>query len=206
MKEIFSLISGESAQQLAVAEIISCNRATSRYGLVLKESEAIELAETRSEALKGLGRIEFAGGTINKLIMAFCDSPYLDPSNYAETLNELLEIFYHFKNETLDEIDDDELISQMKKSFDQTCRGSVDLLKTRDLFNLSRRVRFGIGMPDGLTEHQEDLAEDLEGIFEENTGGEISEEERIINEDFDDYLANPIDSYMDLYRYYRRKY
>ena len=94
MNEQFSLIPNAVAQQLAVTEIIHCNQITSRYGLILKESEAAELAQTRSEVLEKVGRIEFAGGVISKLIMEFCDSPYLSQFNYAETLNELIETFY----------------------------------------------------------------------------------------------------------------
>lgn len=162
MNEQFSLIPSAISQKLAVTEIILCNQTTSRYGLLLNESEAVELAKTRSEALEKVGRVEFSGGTINKLILEFCDSPYLSQFNYAETLNELLEMFYYFKNETLDELDDDELIALMKKSFDDRCQGSVDLLQTRELENLARKIRYGI------TDFN-DLSEALEEIFEEDS-------------------------------------
>ncbi|HWQ77490.1 MAG TPA: DUF6323 family protein [Anaerovoracaceae bacterium] len=199
MNEQFSLIPNAAAQQFAVTEIISCNQATSRYGLILKESEAAELANTRSEALEKVGRIEFSGGVINKLITEFCDSPYLNQSNYAETLNELVETFYYFKNETLDEFDDDELIAMMKKSFNHSCRGSVDLMQTRDLEILARGVRFGIG-------DQESFNEDPEGIFEEDAGGTVSMDDLILPEDFDDFEVGTLQSYTDLYRYYRKGY
>ncbi|MDD3168753.1 MAG: DUF6323 family protein, partial [Eubacteriales bacterium] len=77
MNDSFSLIPNAIAQQLAVTEIIRCNQTTSRYGLVLSGTEAAELALTRSEVLEKLGRIEFSGGIISRLIMEFCDSPYL---------------------------------------------------------------------------------------------------------------------------------
>lgn len=161
MKGSFSLIPAAVAEKIAVTEIIQCNGITSRFGLILNESDAAELAKTRSDALEAMGRIEFSGGIINKIITAFCDSPYLNQVNYTETLNVLLEAFYYFKNETLDEMDDDELIDIMKKSFNQTCRGSVDLLMTRDLENLSRRIRFGI-------KDFSNLNDDLSGIFDED--------------------------------------
>lgn len=167
MNEQFSLIPKEVTQQLAVAEIIRCNQTTSRYGLVLKESDAAELANTRSEVLEKVGRIEFAGGTINKLIMEFCDSPYLSQSNYAETLNELVETFYYFKNETLDEVDDDDLIEFMKRYFDETCRGSLDLLQTRDLESLARKLRFGITDTDDFSEDIDDFTDDIYRMREE---------------------------------------
>jgi hypothetical protein len=167
MNEQFSLIPKEVTQQLAVAEIIHCNQTTSQYGLVLKESDAAELANTRSEVLEKVGRIEFAGGTINKLIMEFCDSPYLSQSNYAETLNELVETFYYFKNETLDEVDDDDLIEFMKRYFDETCRGSLDLLQTRDLESLARKLRFGITDTDDFSEDIDDFTDDIYHLREE---------------------------------------
>jgi hypothetical protein len=162
MNEQFSLIPKEVTQQLAVAEIIRCNQTTSQYGLVLKESDAAELANTRSEVLEKVGRIEFAGGTINKLIMGFCDSPYLIQSNYAETLHDLIDIFYYFKNETLDEVDDDDLIAFMKKYFDETCRGSLHLLETRDLENLARKIRYGFMGQDDFSEDIEDFSEEFD--------------------------------------------
>ena len=168
--EQFSLIPVSVAEKLAVVEIVSCNQTTSRYGLVLNESDAAELAKTRSEVLEKVGRIEFAGGTINRIIMEFCDSPYLSQFNYADTLHELIETFYYFKNETLEELDDDELIALMKKSFDERCQGSVDLLQSRDMENLARRIR--CGMDEGS-----DLSRDLEGVFEEDTDREDDDEE-----------------------------
>jgi len=167
MNEKFSLIPHEAARQLAVREIIRCNETTSRYGLILNESDATELADTRSEALEKLGRIEFAGGAINKLIIEFCDSPYLSQSNYAETLHELVEAFYYFKNETLDEVDDDDLIEAMKKYFDETCRGSLDLLETRDLESLARKIRYGYMSEEDYSEGIEDFSDEFDEFSDE---------------------------------------
>lgn len=146
--------------KLAITDIINCNEITSRYGLKLSHSEAQTLIETRSEALSNNGRIEFKGGTINKLIMEFCDSPFLSQFNYAETLNELIETFYYFKNETLDEISDDELISLMNEYFNQNCQGSVELLQNRELETLSHNIRYGLS-------DYADLCEDTEEFFDE---------------------------------------
>ena len=138
------LILSVTINKLAIIEIIKCNEITSHYGLTLSEVEAQELVETRAEALNSSGRIEFAGGIINKMIKKFCDSPYLSQFNYATTLNDLIETFYYFKNETLDEISDDELILLMKKYFDENCRGSIELLQNRELEFLARNIRYGI--------------------------------------------------------------
>lgn len=166
-KQLFSLIPEAAARQLAVSEIIRCNETTSRYGLVLKESDAMELANTRSEALEKTGRIEFSGGVINKLIMEFCDSPYLSQANYADTLNELIEAFYFFKNETLDEMDDDDLIAYMKKFFDDTSGGSLELLQSRDLEQLARNMRYGAEDPDDTGEKLDDFTHEFHSIRRE---------------------------------------
>ncbi len=105
--------------------------------------QALALVETRSHALKENGRIEFGGGVIDKIINEFCNSPYLSMHNYEETLHELLEIFYYYKNETLDLIGDEKLIRYMKNAFDGACQGSLELLSGRELYKLARNLRFG---------------------------------------------------------------
>jgi hypothetical protein len=143
MKWELSLLPQKAATSLAVSQILSLNALTSPLHLCLSPGEALELVETRSEALRRYGRVEFSGGIINKLIAAFFDSPYLTSYNYANALNELVEIFFYFKNETLDEVPDDELIAQMKKCFDGACRGDLSLLQGREMEDFARRVRYG---------------------------------------------------------------
>jgi len=138
------LITANMQNKLTVSEIMKCNEYTARFGLALSQSEAQGLLEKRTEALSRNGRIEFGGGIIDKLIKEFCDSPFLYQDNYSETMNDLIEIFYYFKNESLDGISDDELISLMKKYFDQKCLGSVELLQNRELEALARNIRYGI--------------------------------------------------------------
>ena len=140
--------------KLAVEEIEKCNEITSQYGLVLTRADAAELVETRTYALKSNARIEFGGGAIDKLIKEFCDSPHISMHNYVETLNELTEIFYYYKNETLDLIADDDLLKFMKNSFDGKCQGSLELLSGRELYNLARNLRYGYA-PDH-NEYSED--------------------------------------------------
>lgn len=153
-------------EKQAVQEIEKCNDFTTQYGLVLTHKDAVELVETRTYALKSNGRIEFGGGVINKIIREFCDSPNISMHNYAETLHELTEIFYYYKNETLDLISDDDLIKFMKDSFDGKCQGSLELLSGRELYNMARNLRYG---------YDPDYSEDLE----------CDEEDE--NEEYDEY-------------------
>lgn len=138
-----SLLRGALVEKQAVDEVMKCNDLTVKFGLVLTGAQALALVETRSLALKGNGRIEFGGGVIDKIINEFCDSPYLSMHNYEEILHELLQIFYFYKNETLDLISDDDLIKYMKNAFNGICQGSPELLSGRELYKLARGLRYG---------------------------------------------------------------
>jgi hypothetical protein len=127
----------------AANEVIECNRYSERFGLTLTHAQAVELMETRSLALGESGRVELGAGIIHKLIMAFCDSPFLSNDNYAQILNELVEIFYYYKNDTMDMVPDDELLQYMKESFNGVCGGSVDLLAERELYRYAVSLRRG---------------------------------------------------------------
>lgn len=155
-----SWFSGALIEKQAVQEVMQCNALTVQFGLVLTEVQALELVETRSFALKENGRIEFGGGVIDKIIKEFCDSPYLYKENYEEVLHELLEIFYYYKNETLDLISDDDLVKYMKNAFDGICQGSLELLAGRELYKLARNLRYGYG-PD-YSEADMELEGDVE--------------------------------------------
>ena len=128
----------------AVSEVVECNDYTQRFGLALTQAQAMELVETHFIALGDNGRIEFGGGVIDKIIKEFCDSPYVSMDNYTKTLHELVEIFYYYKNETMDLLSDDDLIMFMKSSFDGVCRGSLDLLSGRELDKLAKNLRSGL--------------------------------------------------------------
>lgn len=131
-------------QKQAMEEVLKSNDYTQHFGLVLSPSQATELVETRSLALRASGRIEFGGGVIHKLTKAFCDSPYLSMRNYAQTLHELVELFYHYKNEAMDFISDGELVQFMKTAYDGVCQGSLQLLSDRELYRLAKNLRFGL--------------------------------------------------------------
>lgn len=144
MEWMVPLFSPDLMERQAVAEIVRLNEQTARFGLTLAPADAKALVETRGEALRTSGRVEFGGGIIDKLIDVFCDSPFLHQRNYTENLHALLELFYYFKNESLEKLSDDELLAAMKASFDGECRGSVELLQGRDMEWLARCVRFGV--------------------------------------------------------------
>ena len=116
-------------KQIEITNINECNKYISKYGLTLSDKQINDLLAKRTEILKEKGRIEFREGILDKLIKEFCDSPYINQSNYIETLYELIEIFYEYKNETMDLITDDELIKFMKSAFDGVCKGDIEYLE-----------------------------------------------------------------------------
>lgn len=123
-------------------KILMHNEKTVQYGLVLTQQQAIELLQTQAEEQRYHGRLEFGEGPVGKLIEAFADSPYITRQNYAATLQALIETFYYYKNETEDKLTDDELIEYMKKFFNGSCEGSIELLNSRELDSLARSLRY----------------------------------------------------------------
>lgn len=130
----------------AIKEVLKCNDVTRKYGIELTSEDAIELVKTRFSALKENGRIELGGGVIDKIILEFCDSPYISMNNYTDTLHELIEIFYYYKNQVLDLVSDDELIKFMGKSFNGSCKGSLELLADRELAKASDNILHNLPM------------------------------------------------------------
>jgi hypothetical protein len=137
-------ISNSLVVNQVIADIKQTNEDTLQFGLKLSEKDIRAVIAHRTEALKSTGRIEFSGEIIKKIICSFCDSPYILQENYVEIINDLVETFYFYKNETLEEISDDELIDFMKEYFDNKCQGDLDLLRDKYLERVAHNVKFGI--------------------------------------------------------------
>jgi hypothetical protein len=144
MNEIINLFESNSLEKQVFSDILKCNEITKEYGLILNEQDIKEIIKTRNISLEKSGRIEFNGQIINKIITIFCDSPYISQYNYSDTINELVEIFYNYKNETLDYIGDDELIEIMKEHFDNYCQGSLELLEGKVLYKIADNIKNGV--------------------------------------------------------------
>ena len=130
-------------QETQMAKVMEMNRVTEKYGLVLSEQDAKLIVSERANALREQRRVEFGGGIVPRIIEEFCDSDFIDQSNYAETMIRLQEIFYLYKNEMQDEISDDELLHLMKEQFETICFGDLDYLEGTCLNNFSQAIRAG---------------------------------------------------------------
>ncbi len=116
--------------QLAAAqrELPACNRIAAQYGLVLTPQQLQTLTERRFAALRRTGRIEFSGGILKALIDAFCDSSYLAPDHYVQTLIALQDLFYTFKSDCRERLSDEELLAAMRLLWEKRAQGSLEYL------------------------------------------------------------------------------
>ena len=143
---------GENASQMqmrvAAQELESCNKVTQRYGITLSPQDIQALVVGRVDALQETERVEFGRGVAKDLVLAFSSSVYVAQSSFVQTVLELQDLFYLFKNESNEQIPDDDLIATMRSLYDDVAQGDMQRL-TEALF-------------DGLGRHlrEEDAAED----------------------------------------------
>ena len=128
-------------RELQIEEILQTNPAAAPYGLTLTVADAADIIEARNQVLQGYGRIELDTAVTRKIIAGFCASPYVAPEDYAATIREVQEIFYYLKNETADQLGDNELIAVLRDSFDNACGGSLELLQETAFEILAGKLR-----------------------------------------------------------------
>lgn len=114
-------------------ELMDMNERIADQGLALTAADVKILIEDRRRVLRENERIEFKDAILPKLIQAFSDSPYIDRENFRDTVAELQEIFFFYKNESRDIVGDDELIVFMKKEFNGPAGGSIEYLEGTSL-------------------------------------------------------------------------
>lgn len=144
---------GEDPTQIqravAFQELESCNPVIAEHGLVLSAEDTQALVMGRRDALKSAGRIEFGGGVVKDLVLSFASSPYVSQETFVQTVLDLQELFYEVKNESLEQITDDELIAKMRALFDDVASGDLGYLEEALLEGLARHVREeSLGDPD----------------------------------------------------------
>lgn len=157
MEKDFSLEPVRAQMLTETQELRDSNEFSIKYGLMLSEKQIESLVQRRFETLRDTGRIEFGEGVLKKLIYAFCDSPYIHQLNYEQTILELQDAFYYFKNETDDRLSDDELIEYMKETFEGKAQGSIEYLTGTSLEELRRNARHGFidDVDDGRNDSDE---------------------------------------------------
>ena len=132
--------------KMQLTKVMETNQYTERFGLTLSTEDAQLILEQRNQTLRELKRVEFGESIVPKIIFEFCDSAYIDQTNYGETIIRLQEIFYLYKNETEDKISDDELLHSMKEQYENRCHGDLDYLESTCLDRFARAIRAGGGL------------------------------------------------------------
>lgn len=116
----------------AARELTDSARVWEAWGMTISPEQAVMLVRRQAEVLRDTGRVDFGGGVLKKLAEAFCDSPYIQPCDWADTLAQLTELFYALKNETRDQLGDDTLIAAMAARFNGDAGASLDALAETD--------------------------------------------------------------------------
>lgn len=122
-------------------EILLTNTESCKNGLILSEKDAKMLVQEGRDAVAVQDRIEFGKSATIKIIEKFMQSTYISQAEYADTLAALIHVFYEAKEESLDILNDDEVIDIMYDFFEHESGGSIDILQERDMDCLCRKIR-----------------------------------------------------------------
>lgn len=113
------------AMIVAKNEILKINEESSAYGLILTPENVEEIIKSRNYSLKTYGRIDLNMDVTKKIINKIYTSQYTDKDDYVEVINDLQDVFYYLKNETLDKISDNEIIDIISDFYEKTS-GRID--------------------------------------------------------------------------------
>lgn len=111
-------------------EILDLNEKSQIYGLTLNKEDVKEIINSRDNTLKSYGRIELDIGITKMIIENLYKSQYTDKDDYVYAINDLHEVFYYLKNETLDQISDIEIIDIIDEVYNN-CSGRVDIVQEK---------------------------------------------------------------------------
>ena len=124
-------------------ELLDLNENSSAYGLTLNKEDIKEIINSRNNTLKSYGRIELDINVTKIIIENLYKSQYTDRDDYVELINDLQEVFYYLKNETLDQISDIEIIEIIDEFYNNSS-GRIDIVQEKcEEFAKSYRWRLG---------------------------------------------------------------
>ena len=110
----------ENAIEKETDQILENMQNNHKTGLLLTRKEVFQLCEKRDEVLVQCGRLELNGGIMEQLIDTFIDCPYITRDEFADVMEEVIEVFYTMKNECSDLIDDQTMMHYMRKQLDES--------------------------------------------------------------------------------------
>ena len=110
----------ENAIQKETDQILENMQNNHKTGLLLTRKEVLQLCEKRNAVLVQCERLELNGSIMDQLIDAFMDCPYITRDEFADVMEEVIEVFYAMKNVCLDLIDDQTMMRYMRKQLDES--------------------------------------------------------------------------------------
>ena len=124
-----------------IANLVDLNAKANNYGLIITEDVAREIAVYRQTALIENERVELKSDAITRLTSAFLETRYITQEDFADTMGEIISLFYLIKTETENTIADDDLIGIMLKVFVETCFGSIEVMQSKGLEKILREYK-----------------------------------------------------------------
>lgn len=125
---------------VAKNDLLKINDESSAYGLILTPQDVEEIIKSRGYSLKNYGRIDLNMDVTKKLINKIYTSQYTDKDDYVEIINDLQDIFYYLKNETLDEISDNEIIDIIVEFYEKTSERIDNIQNLTEKFALEYKL------------------------------------------------------------------
>ena len=143
-KELIKLDFSTNAliERKAVKDLLEINATTQKYGLIMTEQIAKEIAEARQHALKANDMIDFSPDTLTRLVRAFSQSYFITQETFAEIIGEITDLFYFLRDEIKGALSDDDLISEMLIVFNDYCAGAMELMQNKGAEIIIRKYRF----------------------------------------------------------------
>ena len=152
------------SEDYQVNRILETNETSKENGLILTKEEATALVAARGDILKVERRVEFGDSISPKLIRAFADSSFINQEDYVQTLARLQEIFFLYKNESMDMVSDDELLAIMKNAYENESGGDLEYLEGTALEGFARSVRAGENWADRYKREKLNLGDDFDEL------------------------------------------
>ena len=152
------------SEQYQVNQIMKTNEESKENGLTLTKEDATALVAARGDTLREERRVEFGDSISPKLIRAFADSSFINQEDYAETIARLQEIFFLYKNESMDMVSDDELLGIMKNAFENESGGDLEYLEGTALEAFARNVRAGENWADRYKREKLNLGDQFDEL------------------------------------------
>ena len=130
----------DKSMNIVKNEILKINEESSVYGLILTSENVEEIIKSRGYSLKTYGRIDLNMDATKKIINKIYISQYTDKDDYVEIINDLQDIFYYLKNETLDKISDNEIIDIIGEFYEETSGRSDNVQNLAEKYALDFRL------------------------------------------------------------------